>query len=88
MRAARLTPKEKRDIRRMFREGVRPLEIIERTGKTKAQVYSVTKKTKAKKAKAELSDDGYSVDGPDYKKLYYKALALLIEHRVIEVELQ
>lgn len=76
----RLTKTEKREIKRLVGEGKKLQEVAKMYGVSEATISYHTTKTRGKKSTVQS-------DTTDYKTLYYKALAILVENRLIEVEL-
>jgi transposase len=76
----RLTKTEKREIKRLVGEGKKLQEVANMYGVSEATISYHTAKTRGKKSTTQS-------DTTDYKTLYYKALAILVENRLIEVEL-
>ena len=90
-----LTKQQKSQIRKLFKEGKKRAEIATELGVTYAQVcYCLPKSRKSSKRSVEPTDDisirpNYAVLEADYANLsarYRKALAILIEHDLIDVQ--
>lgn len=97
MKTSKISKSQKADVRRLFKEGKKRNEIAIELGLTYNQVQycllktkSVKKYTRSVEPTVEVSSSpSYAVLEADYANLsarYRKAIALLIEHDLIDVQ--
>lgn len=78
----RLTRQQKQELKTLKKQGYKLREISEKTGVSMATISYHTQRVKV--VSAQTKD---IPETKNYKDLYYRALAILLENQLIDVEL-
>lgn len=87
MGAKHLTPSQIKEVKQLYKNGLKPLDIAKTSGFSAGTIYRILRRTRKPYKRRETAVE--TAKGADYwRAQYLKAVKMLLEHGLIDVELE